>query len=86
LYWTVLFRPSHSHWAGIGRPSAQWAYRQSVRLQVIDPGEPVQDAVIDSFNGRLQDEGLNEHWFLSLANAWLIRRSVAAGRQSDAPT
>ena len=29
----------------------------------------MQNAVIESFNGRLRDECLNSHWFLSLADA-----------------
>jgi len=47
----------------------QWAYEPGVRLRFIEPGKPVQNAYIESFNGRLRDECLNEHWFLSLAHA-----------------
>jgi putative transposase len=32
----------------------------------ITPGRPIENAYIDSFNGRFRDECLNEHWFLSL--------------------
>ncbi len=39
------------------------------RLRFIEPGKPVQNGFIESFNGRLRDECLNEHWFLSLADA-----------------
>lgn len=35
----------------------------------IDPGKPVQNAFIESFNGRLRDEFLNETLFTSLAQA-----------------
>ncbi len=35
----------------------------------IEPGKPVQHAVMESFNGRLRDECLNQHWFMSLADA-----------------
>ena len=31
----------------------------------IQPEKPVQNAFIESFNGKFRDEGLNEHWFLS---------------------
>jgi putative transposase len=55
----------------------QWAYARGVRLRFIEPGKPVQNAVIESFNARLRDECLNEHWFLSLADA---RRIVEAWR------
>lgn len=47
----------------------QWAYERGVRLCFIEPGKPVQNCYIESFNGRLRDECLNEHWFLSLPHA-----------------
>ncbi|TMG01584.1 MAG: IS3 family transposase [Chloroflexi bacterium] len=47
----------------------QWAYERGVRLRFIEPGKPVQNAFIESFNGRLRDECLNEHWFLTLVHA-----------------
>jgi putative transposase len=47
----------------------QWAYERGVQLRFIDPGKPVQNAFIESFNGRFRDECLNQHWFLSLAHA-----------------
>ena len=37
------------------------AYTHGVQLHFIDPGKPVQNAYIESFNGRLRDECLNEH-------------------------
>jgi putative transposase len=47
----------------------QWAYERGVRLRFIAPGKPVQNAFIESFNGRLRDECLNQHWFRSLGDA-----------------
>lgn len=47
----------------------QWAYERGVHLRFIEPGKPVQNAFVESFNGRLRDECLNEHWFLTLADA-----------------
>src|SRR3990172_849335 len=47
----------------------QWAYERGVKLHFIDPGKPQQNGFIESFNGRFRDECLNEHWFLSLADA-----------------
>jgi putative transposase len=41
----------------------------------IEPGKPVQNAFVESFNGRLRDECLNEHVFLSLAEARQIIES-----------
>lgn len=46
-----------------------WAYRNNVALKLIEPGKPNQNAYVESFNGRLRDECLNEHWFVSLAHA-----------------
>ena len=46
-----------------------WAGRNGVALRLIEPGKPNQNAYIESFNGRLRDECLNEHWFTSLAHA-----------------
>jgi putative transposase len=40
-----------------------------VHLDFINPGKPVQNAYIESFNGRLRDECLNEHWLMSLPAA-----------------
>ena len=49
-----------------------WAYEHHVQLRFIDPGKPVQNAYVESFNGRLRDECLNEHWFSTLAEARAI--------------
>lgn len=46
-----------------------WAYRNGVAMRLIEPGKPNQNAYVESFNGRLRDECLNEHWFTSLAHA-----------------
>lgn len=47
----------------------QWAYRNQVRLHFIEPGKPTQNSKIESFNGRLRDECLNQEWFTSLFHA-----------------
>lgn len=52
-----------------GRVMLTWAHQHQVTLRLIEPGKPNQNAYIESFNGRLRDECLNEHWFLSLAHA-----------------
>jgi putative transposase len=46
-----------------------WAYDRGVKLHFIQPGKPVQNAYVESFNGKFRDECLNEHWFTSLAVA-----------------
>jgi putative transposase len=47
----------------------EWAYRRGVELDFIRPGKPVENAFIESFNGRLRDECLNVHSFVSIAHA-----------------
>ena len=46
-----------------------WAYQNKVDLKFIQPGKPVQNAYIESFNGKFRDECLNQHWFLNLEEA-----------------
>jgi len=46
----------------------RWAVDRGVRLHHIAPGKPIQNAFIESFNGRLRDECLNEHDFATLAD------------------
>jgi transposase InsO family protein len=52
-----------------GRAMLTWADARGVTLRLIEPGKPTQNAFIESFNVRLRDECLNEHWFTSLAHA-----------------
>jgi putative transposase len=47
----------------------QWAYEHGVELHFIQPGKPVQNAFVESFNGKFRDECLNQNWFVSLADA-----------------
>lgn len=46
-----------------------WAYRRGVQLEFIRPGKPVENAFIESFNGRLRDECLNDELFFSIDDA-----------------
>lgn len=52
-----------------GRALAAWSEQWGVRLEFIEPGKPVQNAYVESFNGRLRDECLNANWFTSLRDA-----------------
>jgi putative transposase len=54
-----------------------WAHEHGVRLQFIRPGKPVENAHIESFNGRLREECLNQHAFVSLDDA---RKRIEAWR------
>ena len=38
-------------------------------FQWIRPGKPVENYFVESFNGKLRDECLNQHWFTSLEEA-----------------
>ena len=56
----------------------QWAAAHEIRLDFIRPGRPVENCFIESFNGRLRDECLNQHHFLTLAEA---QATIEAWRQ-----
>jgi putative transposase len=47
-----------------------WSDETNVGWHYIAPGKPMQNAFVESFNGRLRDEFLNETLFSSLAQAW----------------
>ena len=59
------------------RAMLTWAQANGVTLRLIEPGKPNQNAYVESFNGRLRDECLNEHWFVDLSHA---RRLIEAWR------
>lgn len=59
------------------RATLKWANENDVDWHYIDPGKPQQNAFIESFNGSLRDELLNEEWFDSLDDA---RRKLALWR------
>lgn len=46
-----------------------WAYRNQIEIEYIQPGKPTQNAFIESFNSRLRAECLNEEVFLDLRDA-----------------
>ena len=56
----------------------QWASSKGIRLKLTQAGKPTQNAYIESFNGRLRDECLNEHWFMSLSH---VRAELTAWRK-----
>lgn len=47
----------------------KWAQDRRVEWHYIAPGKPTQNAFVESFNGRLRDECLNEHLFDRLSEA-----------------
>src|SRR5690349_12983003 len=56
----------------------RWAYEHGVTLDFSRPGKPIDNAFVESFNGRLREECLNQHWFSSLDEA---RRLTGAWRE-----
>ena len=60
-----------------GRDLDRWAHDHGVKLFFIDPGKPMQNGSIESFNGRFREECLDQSWFTSLPEA---RRIIEAWR------
>jgi transposase InsO family protein len=55
-----------------GNAMLSWAHEHRITLRLIEPGKPNQNAYIESFNGRLRDECLNEHCFITLEHAKVL--------------
>lgn len=55
-----------------------WCEERKIKPVYIQPGRPMQNGYIESFNGRLRDECLNANWFSTLADA---RLKIEAWRQ-----
>ena len=53
----------------------QWCGEAKVEWHYTTPGKPTQNAFVESFNGRMRDELLNETLFMSLDHA---RQKIAA--------
>ena len=72
----------------MSRASEDWAYRRGVQLDFTRPGKPVENAFIESFNGRRRDECLNVHQFTSIEDArtkieaWRVDYSAARTARS----
>lgn len=56
----------------------RWGAERNVQLHFIDPGKPTQNAQIESLNGKIRDELLNAHSFVTIFEA---RRKAADWRQ-----
>jgi putative transposase len=53
----------------ISRVLDKWAYENGVIIDFSRPGKPMDNAIIESFNGSFRDECLNVNWFLSIEDA-----------------
>lgn len=54
-----------------------WAYRCGIKLDYTRPGKPTDNGLIESFHGRLRDEFLNLHKFITLHD---LQQSFGLGR------
>jgi len=55
-----------------------WASSHGIEHILIQPGRPMQNGYIESFNGKFRDECLNEQWFQTLPQA---RATISTWRQ-----
>ncbi len=62
------------------RALLEWQNESGVGWPCIEPGKPMQTGFVESFNGRLRDELLNEEVFVGLADA---RRALELWRYDD---
>jgi putative transposase len=62
----------------ISKALDKWAYENGVIIDFSRPGKPMDNALIESFNGSFRDECLNVNWFLSFQDA---REKIEMWRQ-----
>lgn len=62
-----------------GMAVLRWSHKMQIEWHYIAPGKPTQNAFVESFNGRLRDELLNETLFTTLAQV----RAVLAAWKDD---
>ncbi len=62
-----------------------WAYRHQVQLDFSRPGRPVDNCLIEAFNGSLRRECLSQHWFASGSEAQQILDRWRAEYNTERP-
>ena len=62
-----------------------WSQRTGVTLRFIQPGKPIQNALVESFNGKFLDACLNEHWFSGSRRCPAHHRGMARPLQHGPP-
>ena len=67
------------------RAVLDWTNRTGVDWHYIAPGKPMQNGFVESFNGSLRDECLNEHLFPNLRHARHLIAGMARRLQSPPP-
>jgi putative transposase len=58
-----------------------WCIEQKIAAVHIQPGRPMQNGHVESFNGRLRDECLNTSWFANLWDGALENHPLAMALQ-----
>ena len=69
----------------VSKAMDQWAFRNGVELSFIQPGKPIQNAFIESFNGKLRASCLEENWFADLQNARQVIEDWRIEYNTDRP-
>jgi putative transposase len=69
----------------VSRAMVAWCEQQKIVLGFIDPGKPMQNGYIESFNGRLRDECLNANWFLRLIQAQTVIENWRSDYNGERP-
>jgi len=67
------------------RAMIEWEDSNPTSLSFIDPGKPTQNPFVESFNGKLRDECLNENYFLNLVHAREIIETWRLDYNSERP-
>ena len=68
-----------------GRAMDAWAYAREVKLHFIEPGKPMRNGYIESFNGKFRDECLNENWFVDLPDVQQITKEYQVHYNRERP-
>lgn len=69
----------------VSKAMDQWAFRNGVELSFIQPGKPIQNAFIESFNGKLRATCLEENWFMDLQHARQVIENWRIEYNTDRP-
>lgn len=70
----------------ICRALDEWAFSNKIELRFIQPGKPIQNAFIESFNGKFRRECLDQNWFEDLEDAKKIIAAWRVRYNTDRPT
>jgi len=62
-----------------------WAYWNHVQLDFSRPGKPIDNCLIEAFNGSVRRESLSQHWFASIAEAQQILEVWKAEYNTERP-